>query len=172
MTDTEDAELITGRRAVYGDPEETFIRVAQVWTGILGHEVQPWEVPLLMEGYKIVRTQICPDYSDNSDDIDGYNDIFKLLIGEDMIHARSVEEYLRIKRERRMYAAPSIPHFTVTENGAITQNVRELKPHDHWPMPDTNTCACGAKYDIGSETWGETPDPPRQRHYSDYLQED
>lgn len=172
MTDTEDPELITGRRAVYGDPETTFVRIAQVWTGIIGHEIQPHEVPLMMAGLKAVRTQICPDYSDNSDDIDGYIDIFKLLIGENMIHARSVDEYLRIKRERQMGAAPSIPHFTVAESGAITQNVQELKPHDHWPMPHTNICACGAVYDSTSETWSETPNPPRYRHYSDYLQED
>lgn len=155
MTDTEDTELITDRRAVYGDPEDTFIRIAQVWTGILGHEIQPWEVPLLMEGMKIVRTQICPDYSDNSDDIDGYNDIFKLLIGEDMIHARTVDEYLRIKKERKK------------------------TPRDYWPadhvhktIPYTIMCACGAQYDTETSTWSEMPDPPRRRHYSDYLSED
>ena len=97
-----DSELITQRRQVYGDPEETFIRIAQVWSGIIGHHINPVEVPLMMEGMKLVRTQVCPDYSDNSDDIVGYNDIFKLLVGEDMIHARSVDEYIAIKRERQM----------------------------------------------------------------------
>jgi hypothetical protein len=45
-------------------------------------------------GYKILRAQHTPDYSDNSDDIEGYLDIFRELVGEDMVHARSVSEYL------------------------------------------------------------------------------
>ena len=98
MSQNEDAELITERRKVYGDPEDTFIRIAQVWTGIIGHTVNPVDVPLMMAGMKLVRTQVCPDYSDNSDDIDGYMDIFRLLVGEDMVEARSVQEYLDIKR--------------------------------------------------------------------------
>lgn len=97
MSESEDTELITERRKVYGDPEATFIRIAQVWSGIIGHEIQPVEVPLMMAGMKMVRTQVCPDYSDNSDDIDGYMDIFRLLVGDDMIQARSVDEYLKHK---------------------------------------------------------------------------
>jgi hypothetical protein len=90
-------EVIDRRVQVYGDPTQTFIRIAQVWSGILGHEVQPVEVPLLMAGMKMVRTQVMPDYSDNSDDIDGYMDIFRQLVGEDMIHARTVNEFIEKK---------------------------------------------------------------------------
>lgn len=90
-------ELIDRRVQVYGNPIETFARIAQVWSGILGHEVQPVEVPLLMAGMKMVRTQVMPDYSDNSEDIDGYMDIFRQLVGEDMIHARTVNEFIEKK---------------------------------------------------------------------------
>lgn len=90
-------EVIDRRVQVYGDPKETFVRIAQVWSGILGHEVQPVEVPLLMAGMKMVRTQVMPDYSDNSDDIAGYMDIFHQLVGEDMIHARTVNEFIEKK---------------------------------------------------------------------------
>lgn len=87
-------ELIDGRVDVYGDPVKVFTRHAQVWSGILGTEVQPWQVALCMMGYKLVRTSVTPDYSDNSDDIDGYKDIFTSLIGEDMVHARDTATYL------------------------------------------------------------------------------
>jgi len=87
-------ELIDGRIDVYGDPATGFIRHAQVWSGILGIEVQPWQVALCMLGYKLVRTSITPDYSDNSDDIDGYLDIFRTLMGDGMVQARDTAEYL------------------------------------------------------------------------------
>lgn len=90
-------EVIDRRVQVYGNPTDTFVRIAQVWSGILGHEVLPVEVPLLMAGMKMVRAQIMPDYSDNSDDIAGYMDIFTTLVGEDMIHARNVSEFIAQK---------------------------------------------------------------------------
>lgn len=86
-------ELIDGRVNVYGDPIMGFTRHAQVWSGILGIEVQPWQVALCMLGYKLVRTGITPDYSDNSDDIEGYLDIFRQLM-PDMVQARDTAEYL------------------------------------------------------------------------------
>lgn len=92
VSDTVD-ELIDGRVDVYGDPVMCFTRHAQVWSGILGIEVQPWQVALCMLGYKLVRTGITPDYSDNSDDIEGYLDIFRQLM-PDMVQARDTAEYL------------------------------------------------------------------------------
>jgi pyruvate-formate lyase-activating enzyme len=71
-----------------------------VWSGILGHHVNAVDVPLCLMGMKLVRTQVTPDYSDNSDDIEGYLDIFRQLVGEDMVHARLTSEYLEKKAER------------------------------------------------------------------------
>lgn len=93
-------DVIDARVAIYGDPTETFGRIAEVWTGILGHTVNPVEVPLMLMGMKLVRTQVTPDYSDNSDDIEGYLDIFRQLVGEDMVHARLTSEYLEKKAAR------------------------------------------------------------------------
>lgn len=87
-------ELIDGRVDVYGDPIKVFPRHAQIWSGILGIEVQPWQVALCMMGYKLGRTAITPDYSDNVDDIDGYEDIFRTLIGDEMIQARDTKAYI------------------------------------------------------------------------------
>ena len=93
-------ELIDGRRGVYGEPTDTFTRMATMISGLLDHEVQPWQVPLILIITKMVRTNQCPTYSDNSDDIDGYLEIFRELIGDDMIHARTVSEYLALKEAR------------------------------------------------------------------------
>lgn len=90
-------EMIDRRVQVYGNPVETFERIAQVWSGILGHPVQSVEVPLMMAGMKMVRAQVMPDYSDNSDDIDGYMDIFRQLVGDDMINARTVADFIAQK---------------------------------------------------------------------------
>ena len=57
------------------------------------------QVALCLLGYKLIRTADTPDYSDNSDDIAGYLDIFRGIVGDRMIHARSVSEYLE-KKER------------------------------------------------------------------------
>ena len=87
-------EVIDGRRGVYGDPSDTFARMAQMISGLLDHKVEAWQVPLILIITKMVRTNQCPTYSDNSDDIEGYLAIFRELIGDDMVHARSVNEYL------------------------------------------------------------------------------
>ena len=96
------AEVIDGRRSVYGNPEEVFPRHAQVWSAILGVPVTAEQVALCLIGYKLVRTADAPDYSDNSDDIEGYLDIFRNIVGDRMIPARSVSEYMEKKAERVM----------------------------------------------------------------------
>lgn len=92
ITDTK-TELVDNRRSVYGDPIETFPRVAQIWSGILGHEVTAVQVALCMTGYKLLRAAVTPTYADNVNDARGYLDIFDELVGEDMVHTTSVDEY-------------------------------------------------------------------------------
>lgn len=92
-------EVIDGRRGVYGDPKVMFSRTAEIWSGITGHHISATDVPLMLIGYKALRAQHTPDYSDNSDDIEGYLDIFREIVGEDMVHARSVTEYLEKRGE-------------------------------------------------------------------------
>src|SRR5690606_28909072 len=93
-------ELIDERIKVYGDPTVTFPQIAQAWSAVLGVEVRPDQVPLCLIAMKLVRTSQTPDYSDNSDDIAGYLDIFRKVVGEDMVHARTVDEYVAAKSQR------------------------------------------------------------------------
>lgn len=90
-------EVIDQRTQVYGDPVVTYTRIAQVWSGILGQDVNATDVALCMIGLKAVRSAETPDYSDNSDDIEGYLDIFRKIVGPDMIKARSVLDYVEQK---------------------------------------------------------------------------
>jgi len=90
-------ELIDRREEIYGKVTSTFPRIAMVWSGIIGHEIQAVEVPLMLIGLKAVRAQVTPDYSDNSDDIEGFLNIFRQLVGDDMVHARLVSEYIEKK---------------------------------------------------------------------------
>ena len=87
-------EIVDSRVSVYGDPVQTFARIAEVWSGILGVPVSAHQVPLCLIGLKLIRTTETPDYSDNSDDVEGYLDIFRAIVGDDMVHARSVSDYL------------------------------------------------------------------------------
>lgn len=90
-------EVIDRRVQVYGDPEKTFVRIAEVWSGILGTTVNPVDVPLCMIGLKLVRAQVMPDYEDNIADVEGYADIFRTLVGDDMVKVRSVAEFIQQK---------------------------------------------------------------------------
>lgn len=93
-------EVVDGRSSVYGDPVDSMKRTAQIWSGILDFEVRPDQVPLMLMGLKLVRTSECPEYSDNSDDLEGYLGMFRKVVGQNMVHARSVSEYLEIKARR------------------------------------------------------------------------
>ena len=48
--------LVDGdRQAAYGDPVDHMNRVARVWSGILGYQITPKQVALLLAGLKLVR---------------------------------------------------------------------------------------------------------------------
>ena len=89
-------ELLASRHAVYGDRIDNMERVAQIWSGLLGVEIKDWQVPLLMSAYKMFRTFQTPNYSDNSDDIDGWKKMFVEVMDANhggIVQARTVEEY-------------------------------------------------------------------------------
>lgn len=90
-------DVIDRRVQVYGDPVIGFAEIAAAWSVYLGHTVQAHEVPMMFILMKIIRSKTSPDYSDHSDDIEGYLDIFRKVIGEDMVKARTVNEYIEKK---------------------------------------------------------------------------
>lgn len=69
----EEAQRITttDRRDQYGHPYDDFNRIAQLWSGVFGIEVQGWQIPLAMSCVKISRE--CNGHKrDNSVDGAGY----------------------------------------------------------------------------------------------------
>lgn len=125
-------KLVETRSSVYGDPVDSFVRIAQVWSGIIGHDIHAYEVPLMMSGLKLVRTDITPGYSDNSDDIDGYLEIFRIIMGPDLVHARSVSEYLELLDQG---ARPALRVVTQLDT-QLAEGEQALKewwdsPHQH-----------------------------------------
>lgn len=90
-------EVIDRRVQVYGDPVAGFAEIATMWSVLFDVEVPAWKVPIAQALMKVVRMKTSPDYSDHSDDIDGYLDIFRKIIGPDMIQARTVNEYIELK---------------------------------------------------------------------------
>lgn len=90
-------DLLDGRESVYGERVKNMEDVAKVWSGIFGFDVRADQVTLAMMGYKLVRASGTPDYSDNIDDVEGYALMFREVIGDKMINAKSVKEYLEKK---------------------------------------------------------------------------
>lgn len=114
---TEEAqELLDSRLAVYGERVKNMQDVAKVFSGILGTEVRPDQVPLLMVGYKTVRASKTPDYEDNVKDIEGYALMFREIIGDDMIAAVNTDEYL-LEKSRRQLAVEELNKHTRAYNG-------------------------------------------------------
>jgi len=92
--------LLASRREVYGDRIENMESTAKIWSGFLGVEIQPWQVPVMMALYKMYRMRHAHDYSDNIDDAKGWLKMFEEVVGEDMVTARTVEEYLDGRKAR------------------------------------------------------------------------
>ena len=66
-------ELINGdRRQSYGDPTESFERLAALWSATLGHEVTPAHVVLCLLQLKVSRLCVTPDHADSWVDLAGY----------------------------------------------------------------------------------------------------
>ena len=100
-------ELLTQRGNQWGDAIGTHVRIAQVWTGILDHKVEPVQVALMMEGLKLVRASINPDDPDSFHDAQGYDRIAELIaghrtsLGEEKLEAHRNTAWLHALQDHR-----------------------------------------------------------------------
>lgn len=92
-------DFINDREVMYGSAVNNWVDTAKIWSGILGYDVQPWQAVLCMMGMKLQRARMVPDYEDNIKDVEGYAEIFRRILGPDMIHAQTAAEYLEKKGE-------------------------------------------------------------------------
>ena len=75
--------LITGDRAKeHGDARANFAKVAKMWSAMVGVEIAPRQVPLMMVALKVVRAGANPGNKDNFIDAAGYAALSGELAGE------------------------------------------------------------------------------------------
>lgn len=65
-------DVLEERGKIYGDMVGTHARIAEVWSGIIGHEVTGLQVALCMAGLKLVRASNAPEHKDSYLDAHGY----------------------------------------------------------------------------------------------------
>lgn len=65
--------LVNGDRAKdYGDARDSFTRLAQIWSAILGREVSAAQVAICLAALKLSRLSQSPDHADSWVDLAGY----------------------------------------------------------------------------------------------------
>lgn len=70
---TRAGQLINGdRQNDYGTPEQSFGRIASLWSVALATDVQPHQVALCMALLKAARLTHTPDHADSWADLAGY----------------------------------------------------------------------------------------------------
>lgn len=66
-------EIVKGaRQQAYGNPEDCFTSIANLWGSYLDIHISPSDVAMLMVLLKIARSRGRRDYADNYIDIAGY----------------------------------------------------------------------------------------------------
>ena len=75
-------DLLAQRGQQWGDAIGTHVRIAKVWDGIANREeITALKVALMMQGLKIIRSDINPDDPDSFNDDEGYGRIAQLIAG-------------------------------------------------------------------------------------------
>lgn len=65
-------ELLEQRGQIYGDAVTQYGQVAQMWSGLIDHEITAHQAALMMVALKLVRASTSPAHKDNLDDAAGY----------------------------------------------------------------------------------------------------
>jgi hypothetical protein len=77
---TADSIVNGDRKATYGDAQESFERIATIWSAIIGHTIDAHDVALMMIGMKVSRS-VLSAHLDNYVDIAGYAGLAAELAG-------------------------------------------------------------------------------------------
>lgn len=77
--------VLTDRAEEYNNISKTeqHIQIAQVWSGIIGHEITAHQVALCMAGTKLVRAAFQPGHEDSYIDAAGYAAIAAEIMHEE-----------------------------------------------------------------------------------------
>lgn len=95
--------LINGeRQGDYGDPRESFERIARFWSVYLGHEVSGKDVAMMMVLLKMSR-EMSGHKPDNLLDMAGYVGLAEYMEGEYEERGRKANEFWTSPRPDTMY---------------------------------------------------------------------
>jgi len=72
ILDTAKQAVTQDRDATHGKPERSFELIAALWTSLLGRDVSPAQVALMLAALKIARAWDNPTHADNWVDLAGY----------------------------------------------------------------------------------------------------
>jgi hypothetical protein len=72
ILETAQQAVMVDRAATHGDLEQTFGLIASLWSGLLGKDVSPEQVALMLSALKIARAWGNPAHEDNWVDLAGY----------------------------------------------------------------------------------------------------
>lgn len=99
-------ELLAERHNDYGDPVKNHYRIAQLWSALLGVEVEPEQVALCMAMVKQSRLIQSPGHQDSIDDFHAYLDIYQQVIEYKMyleMNNDTPEEYEAFKDDPTLH---------------------------------------------------------------------
>ena len=106
--------ILDSRHATYGDRVRNMDAAAGMMDAYLAGVDQREDTTLtgadfamIMVLYKIYRFAVTPDYQDNLDDAEGYLKIVRECLADQLIEAKTAEDYQRIKRERALAEHPA-----------------------------------------------------------------
>ena len=106
--------ILDSREATYGDRVRNMDAAAGMVEAYLVGVDQREDTTLtgadfamIMVLYKIYRFAVTPDYQDNLDDAEGYLKIVRECLADQLIEAKTAEDYQRIKRERALAEHPA-----------------------------------------------------------------
>ena len=123
----EEAPEILDARTAYGDRVTNMADQAAMINAYLGgREVTAIDVPMIFILVKVQRLGNMPDYKDNYDDIEGYLQIAKEIIGDDMIDAKTAREYAEIKAEPKGVCGETIPVLGATDTCILPKGHKGL----------------------------------------------
>lgn len=96
-----EAPAILDAREAYGNRVVNMRQQADMWNAYLdGRTIEAHDVPIMFVLTKIHRLGRMSDYADNYNDIDGYMQIAREVIGSNMIEATTAKEYAEKKAGR------------------------------------------------------------------------
>lgn len=80
-------EAISDRGADYGGVWENHERIAVIWTALIGIQIEPEQVAMMMAGVKLARLASSPDHQDSWVDLAGY-----AATGSECLHVRQAND--------------------------------------------------------------------------------